>query len=248
MAPVITEALILQTFPYAETSRILRLYTREHGLQSAIAKGANRPHSRLGGVLEAFASGWATLYLRPNRELQTLAAFELTRARQALGCDLLRFGGASLVAELVLRSGSEERQPGLFDAVVRALDTLEQVPEPAVERTILGVMWQLIALLGFAPELEQCLGCGRPIAPAEETRFNYSEGGVVCGACGGGGGGAVLPERARKALQALVRGEDLPLERTLGHWRLLERYLDHHVLEGGKLRSFEFIARTLPAS
>jgi hypothetical protein len=36
------------------------------------------------------------------------------------------------------------------------------------------------------------------------------------------------------------------MERTLGHWRLLERYLDHHVLEGGTLRSFQFLAQTLP--
>lgn len=246
MAPVTTEALILQTYPYGETSRILRLFTREHGLQSAIAKGATRPRSRFGGVLEPFASGWATLYLKHSRELQTLAAFELIRARQSLGNDLLRFGGAALVTELVLRTTSEEAQPGLFAAVLAALDTLEAVPEPALERTILTIMWQLTALLGFAPALAECLACGRTLGPDEETRFNYSEGGVLCAECGQAGGGAVLPARARAALRALVRGEEAPLERTLGHWRLLERYLDHHVLEGGTLRSFEFLAQTLP--
>jgi DNA repair protein RecO (recombination protein O) len=246
MAPVTTEALILQTFPYGETSRILRLYTRDHGLQSAMAKGATRPHGRFGGVLESFTSGWATLYLKPHRDLQTLAAFELLRPRQLLGGDLLRFGGASLLSELVLRASSEEAQPRLFDALTAALDLLEAVPQPGLERTILTVMWQLTALLGFAPSLAECLACGRPLGPDEETRFSYGEGGVFCSECGQGGGGALLPARARAALQALVRGEEVPLERTLGHWRLLERYLDHHVLEGGTLRSFEFIAQTLP--
>jgi len=248
MAPVTTEALILQTFPYGETSKILRLFTRDHGLQSAIAKGATRPHSRFGSVLEPFASGWATLYLKHTRELQTLAAFELARARQALGMDLLRFGGASLLAELVLRTSSEEAQPRFFEALLHSLDTLEAVPAPALERTILTVMWQLTAMLGFAPALEDCLACGRALAPDEETRFSYAEGGVLCADCGRAGGGAVLPAHARAALQALVRGDDASLERTLGHWRLLERYLDHHVLEGGTLRSFEFLAQTLPAS
>jgi DNA repair protein RecO (recombination protein O) len=247
MAPVTTEALILQTFPYGETSRILRLFTRDHGLQSAIAKGATRPHSRFGGVLEPFAGGWATLYLKPSRELQILASFDLVRARQSLGNDLLRFGGASLAAELVLRTSSEESQPRLFAALVHALDNLEAVPELALERTILTVMWQLTAMLGFAPALDECLACGRSLGPEEETRFSYSEGGVQCTDCGGGTG-AALPAHARATLQALLTGEDTPLERTLGHWRLLERYLDHHVLEGGTLRSFEFLARALPGA
>lgn len=245
MAPVTTEALILQTFPYGETSRILRLYTRDHGLQSAIAKGATRPHGRFAGVLEAFTSGGATLYLKPHRDLQTLAAFELLRARQQLGADLLRFGGASLLAELVLRTTSEEPQPHLYEALTAALDLLECAPEPALERAILTVMWQLTALLGFAPALDECLACGRRIDADEETRFSYRDGGVLCTECGQGGGGAVLPARARTALRSLVRGREASLERTLGHWRLLERYLDHHVLEGGTLRSFEFIAHTL---
>jgi DNA repair protein RecO (recombination protein O) len=248
MAPVTTEALILQTFPYGETSRILRLYTREHGLQSAIARGATRPHSHFGGLLEPFISGWATLYLKPTRELQTLAAFELTRSRQALGADLLRFGGASLLAELVLRTSSEEAQPRLFQALTDALDLLEVVPAAELERTILTVMWQHTALLGFGPALDECLVCGRPLGPAEDTRFSYSEGGVLCPSCGQAGGGAALPAKARAALHALVRGQEAPIERTLGHWRLLERYLDHHVLEGGTLRSFQFLAQTLPGS
>ena len=245
MAPVTTEALILQTFPYGETSRILRLYTRGHGLQSVIAKGVTRPHSKFGGLLEAFTSGWATISLKQSRELQVLTAFEALRSRQALAADLLRFGGASLVAELVLRASSEEAQPHLFEALTVALDTLEVAPEAGLERAILTVMWQLTAMLGFAPALEECLACGRPLDLNEDTRFSYTEGGVLCAECGRAGGGAMLPARARAALQALVRGEQAGLERTLGHWRLLERYLDHHVLEGGSLRSFEFLARTL---
>jgi len=245
MAPVTTAALILQTFPYGETSRILRLFTRNHGLQSVMAKGALRPRSSFGGVLEPFTSGHATLYLKPSRELQTLSSFELIRARQSLGRDLLRFGGASLLAELVLRTSSEEPQPRLFDAIVLAFDTLEQVPAETLERAILTISWQMVAMLGFAPVLDDCLSCGRALAPDEDARFSYAAGGVLCAECGRAGGGATLPPPARAALRALLVGEETTLARTLGHWRLLERYLDHHVLEGGSLRSFAFLADTL---
>src|SRR5687767_5106212 len=95
-------AIILQAFPYSDTSKILRLLTREHGLQSVIAKGAFRPKSRFGGVLEPFTDGIASFMLREVRDLHTLTGFELLRSRQAMGTHLVRFGGASLIAELVL--------------------------------------------------------------------------------------------------------------------------------------------------
>ena len=247
MSLISADAIILQTFAYGETSRILKLLTRTHGLQSALAKGTRGPRSRFGGVLEPFVEGTITLNFRENRELQTLAGFELRRARQGLGRELLRLGGASLLAELVLRTGSEEPQPALYDAVRDALDRLEAAEPQDTERLILMLVWQLVGMLGFAPELDTCLSCGRAIGAEEETRFSYSAGGVLCTTCAVAGGGALLPPRARAALQSFLSGESVPLERTLGHWRLLQRYLDHHVLEGGTLRSFDFLTGSLPA-
>lgn len=248
MALVTTDAIILQTFAYGDTSRILRLLTRTHGLQSVIAKGAKGPRSRFGGVLEPFVEGTAAFTLKAQRELQTLTGFELGRARQSLGGDLLRIGGASLVAELVLRTGSEEAQPQLYEAVSAALDAVQEAPADRLEAAILARVWHLVALLGFAPSLQECAICGRPLDDDAEHRFSYEAGGVLCGPCALGGGGAMLPPHARRALQQMAEGREVALERTRGHWLLLERYLDHHVLEGGTLRSFQFLAEALPDS
>ncbi|MFW6079996.1 MAG: DNA repair protein RecO, partial [Gemmatimonadota bacterium] len=104
MPPTTDQAVILQAFPYGETSRILRLLTRAHGVRSVIAKGARRPRSRHSGVLELFGEGTATIYIKETRDLQTLAGFDLDRDRRALGRDLLRFGAAALLAEIVIRT------------------------------------------------------------------------------------------------------------------------------------------------
>ena len=40
MPLVITPAIVLASLRYSETSKIVRLATREHGVQSGIAKGA----------------------------------------------------------------------------------------------------------------------------------------------------------------------------------------------------------------
>lgn len=244
MSITATDAIVLQSFPYAETSRIVRLFTRGAGVQSAIARGALRPRSRY-AVLEPFAEGAATLYIRPTRELQTLAGFELTRSRQALGRDLLRYGGASLLAELVLRTASEEAQPGLFDAVSSGLDRLAAALEGDVEATVLALTWHTVALLGFGPELDACIACGSTVDPDRDAAFDYAAGGLRCDRCAGGLPGRRIPARARAAIAAFSRGEAVAIGVTAGHWRLLTRYLEHHLLEGTPLRSLSFLATSL---
>lgn len=248
MSLVTTDSIILQVFPYGDTSKILRLLTASHGLRSVIAKGALRPRSRFGGVLEPFAAGVATIYVREGRELQTLGGFELERSRRRLGSDLLRFGGASLIVELVVRTGSEESQPRLFHCVRETLERLQDCDAATLEGTVLSGTWALVSLLGFAPQLDTCMNCGRNIDAAEETRFDYAAGGVRCMPCGARASGKRLPPHARSALAQLMSGREAALERTEGHWRLLTMFLNHHVLEGGSLRSLAFLSEALEST
>jgi DNA repair protein RecO (recombination protein O) len=245
MSLITTDAIILQTYKYSDTSKILRLITRECGLQSVIAKGALRAKSPYGGVLEPFTEGQASFYAREGRDLQTLGKFELVRSRQSLGEDLMRFGGASLIAELIMRSGIEEADAHLYDAVRSSLDAIQQADRGAAESVVLGEAWALTGQLGFAPALDACISCGRVIEEAEEVTFDYAAGGVRCSACSAGTPGRALPPHARIALLKLIAGESVTLERTGAHWRLLTRFLGHHVLEGGNLKSLAFIAETL---
>lgn len=240
--PLVTvEVTVLQAFPYSETSKILRLLTAGHGVQSVIAKGARRARSRFGGVLEPFTDGMASFYLKANRDLHTLREFELHRPRQALGRDLIRFGAASLLAEIVLKTSSEQEAPDLFHRFRTALSELETVQDDAVQPVALGHAWGLVAALGFAPALSRCVHCGGPL-PDGDLFFDYGAGGLLCGECGGGGGGGrVLSAAARTDLLALVRGERARLERTAAHWQLLSRFLAYHLVDTGALRSLEFL-------
>lgn len=244
MSLTATDAVVLQCFPYGETSRIVRLLTRTAGVQSAIAKGALRPRSRY-AVLEPFAEGMASLHIRSTRDLQTLSGFELARTRHALGRDLLRFGGASLIAEIIMRTGSEDPEPGLFDAVSGGLDLLAQAAPDEVEATTLAITWHVIALLGFAPELEGCVVCGQVVAADAEVALDYAAGGLRCQPCAAGLTTRNIPPHARAALAAFTRGEVVRVEVTGGHWQLLARYLEHHLLDGRPLRSLEFVSTAL---
>ncbi|MGH7483892.1 MAG: DNA repair protein RecO [Longimicrobiales bacterium] len=245
MPPVHDDAIVLQAFAYGDTSRILRLLTRRHGVVSVMAKGARRPRSRYGGLLEPFTEGVVSLYIKDSRELQTLAGFDLTRSGQRLGDDLVRFGGASLVAEIVLSTASAQPDPELYDRVVRALRELGQRTGADLEVALLAELWGLVAHLGFAPELDRCQVCGRCVGPRDDTAFDYAAGGIRCAACPATELGRRLPANARLTLSALLRGERPTLDRTGAHWALLSRFVAYHVVEGRTLRSLEFLASAL---
>ena len=124
MTSVVTDAIVLHAFDYLESSRILRLVTREAGVRSVLARGARRSKRRFGAALDLYAQGTAELQTKPGRDLDTLSAFDVTRARPQLAMQLARFTGASAIAELTLRFARDAADPGLFDAVRAALDDI----------------------------------------------------------------------------------------------------------------------------
>src|SRR6266540_6464037 len=128
MASLVTEAIVLHAFDYLETSQIVRLLTRDAGVQSVLARGARRSRKRFGSAMDLFAQGLAEIHVRPNRELQTLASLDVTRARSELGADVGRFTAASMISEIVLRFPYEESAADIFDTVEECLDRIAVAP------------------------------------------------------------------------------------------------------------------------
>ena len=238
-------ALVLQGFRYGDTSKILRLYCHDHGLRSVIAKGAQRPKSRFGALLEPFTEGEAQFYLKEGRDLHTLGGFDLLRSRQALGRDLTAFSGGSLIAELLLRFGTEEPHPQLYRSATSALDRIAAVSPVDVAHTALAGVWEVIALLGFHPELESCVHCTRTFEPGEAVRIDVEAGGAACTRCRPSG--RVVDAASRAEVLRMCRGEPLsgpPADRGL-HRALMRTFVATHLAQGHPLRSLELFVEQL---
>lgn len=239
MPIVTTRTVVLKTYPYSDTSKILRLMTRDHGPRSAIAKGARRPGSKFGGLIEPFAEGHATLYLKEDRDLHTLSDFDLIRERQGLGVDLPRYAGGAVLCELVMRLAPEHRDDRLFKALVSGLDALVDAGSGEAEAVALRQIWRVVSALGFAPDLRRCVGCGGEMAGDGQVRFDHGAGGLRCGACGSEGT-ALSPDELA-TLRALAYGEGEP--GTVGgrQRRIVVDFVRYHLAEGQRLRSLEYL-------
>jgi DNA repair protein RecO (recombination protein O) len=243
MPPLRTDAVVLHVFDYLETSRILRLATREAGIQSVLARGARRPKSRYGTALDLFASGTAEIYIKPGRELHTLASFDVTRSRGQLAADLGRFTAASTIAELGLRFGTSEGHADLYDALVATLESIgESLANASIDAALAGA-WQIVSEMGFAPALEACASCHAPIPDDVPASFSHPAGGVLCHRCTSlAGSNRLLPADARAALRAWVAGTRTLLTDDLArraHQRLLREFLLQHLADGRPLRAYD---------
>jgi DNA repair protein RecO (recombination protein O) len=244
MALVSTPAVVLSTLRYSETTKIVRLATREHGVQSVIAKGALRPKSRFGAALQLLSEGQAQFVLKENRELHLLTSFDLRRLHVGLATELERYAIACVLAEVMLRFAPPDPHPASFDLLRQALEELEVAPLACVEALGYRLLWQLVSVLGFEPSLDACVIDGTPLPGSGPLPFSTRDGGALCPGCAARQGATQLPHQARADLLALLDSSaELPAfdaKHGAAHRRLLSRYIRYHLGEGAELPALEF--------
>ena len=231
MAAIGTPAVLLRGYDYGDTSRILRFYTLDHGLLSVVARGVRGRSGKGGSAVTSFSSGDLVAYVKPHADLHTMKDFTGERARGRIPLDVLRFAGASCLAELVLSHAEQESHPSLFDALEEELDRLDEVPSVELPFVILSALWRVTSAFGFAPELDACALCGRALGPEELGRFDFDAGGIRCEGCGSGAVGPRVGPGARRQLSALLEGgpsEGFTHPRR--HLALLADFVAHHVV------------------
>ena len=245
MTLVTTRAVLLRSHPYSESSQVLRFYTETMGAIGVMGRGVRAGGGKSGSGLDTFAEGTLSVHVKPTRELQTLREFVPMRPRRALAADVRRFGGAAVLAELVLRHALEEPSPALFAALSDGLDRLEGAAGADIVPTVLQQGWRVVSALGYRPILDECVHCARPLGD-ELARFDLAAGGLRCARCTLEPHGARLGPGARAQLEALLEGDQVPrLDRPRGHLRLLSDFVTWHLGAGRPLPSLQVLVDLL---
>ena len=236
MSLVSTPAVVLRTYRYSETSKIVRLATRDYGVQSAIAKGVLRPRSPFGAALETLSEGVAQLYHKETRELQTLAAFDVVQLRRDLAGDLGRFAGAAALSEVMLKMAPPAPLPAAYQSFIAGLDALARAELGEADAVAVRWLWLLVGVLGFAPQLDACVRDGNAVSGT--VAFSIAEGGVLCAKCAGSQPPTKLPPQAYRDLVALNDEQaalpTLDAAHAAAHRRLIARFIRHHLDETGR--------------
>ncbi|MCC6465152.1 MAG: DNA repair protein RecO [Planctomycetes bacterium] len=234
MSLVTTTALCLRKIAFSETSQILTLLTDKLGTVGAIAKGAKREKSSVGGPMDLMCLYQTVLYDRTRRQvLSILAQAELLDFFPALRMRYAAFQAAECLRELLLSFEiTPQDAPSLLLLAVRALREMqvEGREQPALARFALGAL----RALGVEPALDHCVVSGREPSGRVEVAFSVREMGLLSPPFSNNRGDLVrLRPATLAALRAAAEGTSpaLPVDAWQGAFRLLAWLLAQ---QGGK--------------
>lgn len=117
-----TEAIVLRTVDYSESSLIVTLFTRKHGTLAVIAKGAKRPKSKFAALMVPGQVLEVVIYIKSTRNVQTVSEASSMLKLDQLRIDLEKIALTVTSMELVnqVLHENEVNEP-LFAFLVKLL-------------------------------------------------------------------------------------------------------------------------------
>ncbi len=223
-----TTGIVLRAKPFSEADRLLTIYSKKLGKIHALAKGARKMKSRLGGRLDVL--NCCFLFLAKGRSFYIVSQCETREVFKTLKQDYEKMQLAMECAGLLSSlTPWEEPQKNLFDLLLHVLLCLDEgIGDYQSIRAFF--QFKLLAFCGYRPRFEHCIFCGK------EKNLFYSlyERGAVCSTCvsDGSGGGARFslsaPDIRFLNELAKARSAQHSFSHTKQVQRLLSALLDFH--------------------
>lgn len=171
------EGIVIRTTDYAETNKIVTLYTREWGKVGVMARGAKKPNSRLTAITQLFTYGH--FLIQRGRGLGSLQQGEMISSMRSIREDIFLTAYASYIIDLTDKSTEEKKpNPYLFELLLQTLQYMNEGYDLDILVNIYEM--KILNVLGLNPILDQCANCGNT-----EGNFSFSirEGGLLCHRC-----------------------------------------------------------------
>ncbi|MDD2426652.1 MAG: DNA repair protein RecO [Eubacteriales bacterium] len=199
MSKISDKGFVMASFPYRDRDRMLHILTRDHGLISAGARGACSVKSKLRPLSNLFSlCNYEFFY---HKERFYVDDGEVIEAFLGISESIEHLTAASFASE-VFRDLTRNSPPDqkYFDLWAYTLYEISQSERPVLLSRLSTL--RLLAEAGYAPQLERCGSCQRPIS--SDATFSFQTSGLVCGsrACESASGDSI---RLSEGTLALLR-------------------------------------------
>tara|TARA_Y100001960_G_C14637669_1_gene809118 strand:- start:72 stop:818 length:747 start_codon:yes stop_codon:yes gene_type:complete len=177
-----TQAIVLKTIKYGDSSLICRLFTKDQGKIAIMAKGAWRPKNTSGAILEPMNHILLDYYHKDNRDMQILKNVSLHNSLNMVRSNLSKIILGQIIIESLDKTTPDNNPlPVLYKLTWRVLNKID---EKNVNHWMVFsfFLYHLAVRLGFMPNLESCRNCHAQIQEAHIDLF-YGE--LACNNCVG---------------------------------------------------------------
>ncbi|EUJ42057.1 DNA repair protein RecO [Brochothrix campestris] len=171
------EGLIIRVMDYRESDKIIRLYTKEHGKISLVARGAKKSNSRIAAVTQLFTYGEFMYF--GNKGLGTIQQGEVIERFPLISQDIFTTAYASYCVDL-LDKAIEEREPNpaLFSLIYQVIEKMAAGENAHVISQIFEL--KMLNVLGHYPEFRGCVLTGETEGPFD---FSIKHNGLISRRC-----------------------------------------------------------------
>jgi DNA repair protein RecO (recombination protein O) len=180
-----SEAIVLRTYPLREADLLVTLFTRAEGKVKGVARSAKKSKRRFGGALEPLTYVRAFYDVREGQELARLDACEVLESPLATEVSYPRAVALAHVAELLDELlPDREANDAVFRLTLSVLHALQRLPHDQEKGSDIWMpityfeLW-LTRLVGFLPDLTECIVCGRTLN-GSRAYFHALADGLMC--------------------------------------------------------------------
>jgi DNA repair protein RecO (recombination protein O) len=172
-----SEAIVLRTYPLREADLLVTFFTRTEGKVRGVARSAKKSKRRFGGALEPMTYVRAFYDVRERQELARLDSCEVLESPMAQQVTYARAAALAHLAEL-LDELLPDREAN--DAVFRlTLSVLHVLTGEEIWMPITYFELWMTRLVGFLPELTECIVCGKNLN-GSRAYFHALADGLMC--------------------------------------------------------------------
>ena len=183
----VSEAFVLQTWPFREGDLIVSFLTRDMGKLRGVARRARRPKSGFGAGLERLSHVNVAYFQRDNSDLGTIDACELIESQFGVLSDYASACALDFFAEV-----SEQMMPAgepnekYFRLLMAVLEHMRIGGPGCAWKAVTYFSLWTVRLAGVLPELHVCMGCGTWLEDDEHPQRAYysrHRAGLYCHDC-----------------------------------------------------------------
>ncbi len=175
-----TEAIVLKTFDFRETSRIATFFTKEYGKVKGVLKGIRKDPRKFGSYLDKFSVNDIVYYQYLRSDLHLISQCDLKQYFFAVREDYRRNMAAQYALELIdIIMPAEEPSPKIYRLLLDYLEALETIRD--IDKLVHVFQVKILLLSGFRPHLDTCVKCRKKVEG--KAYFSLRSGGLVCAKC-----------------------------------------------------------------
>lgn len=175
------EGIIINERDYSESSKIVDVITKEHGLISFMAKGSRKLKSNLRGISAKLTYAYFYIYYKEGK-ISTLIDADIIDNLRTIKNDLMKISYATFLCELVSQVIKQAVVKKDFDIIYNDfIASLLKINEGYNETVITNILeLKVLPYLGVTPMLDQCAVCGDVTSIVTVSADKY---GFLCDKC-----------------------------------------------------------------